>query len=123
VALDAIGDITNLTAAQARPAASRSLTGNEGFGPGGGDRVGRDAFLQLLVTQLQNQNPLEPEPNGQFLAQLAQFSSLESLQTMEADMGAVRAYLEWILTHPPTDGGGSGDGGDTGDGEGEGGGV
>ncbi len=117
MAFDAIGEITNLTAAQARQKASQIQNDTQGFGMGSGDRVGRDAFLQLLVTQLQNQNPLEPEPNGQFLAQLAQFSSLESLQTMEQDMGAVRAYLEWILTQPPTSGGGSG-GGDNGEGEG-----
>jgi flagellar basal-body rod modification protein FlgD len=120
VAVDPIG-LANLAAeARARAASSRTVSADESFGSMGNDRVGRDAFLQLLVTQLQNQNPLEPEPNGQFLAQLAQFSSLESLQTMESDMGAVRAYLEWILTNPPTGGGGTGDGDGNGNGNGEG---
>lgn len=56
--------------------------------------LGRDAFLQLLITQLQNQDPLQPQENGEFLAQLAQFSSLESLQQIRDDMAALRAYVE-----------------------------
>ncbi len=57
------------------------------------DGLGRDAFLTLLVTQLQHQNPLEPQADGEFLAQLAQFSSLESLQTMQSDIAALRAMV------------------------------
>lgn len=48
----------------------------------GTDTLGKDTFLQLLVTQLQNQNPLDPQDNSEFVAQLAQFSSLESMQTL-----------------------------------------
>ncbi|VVP16847.1 Basal-body rod modification protein FlgD [Pseudomonas fluorescens] len=44
--------------------------------------LGKDAFLQLLVTQLKNQNPLEPQDNGEFVAQLAQFSSLEGITSL-----------------------------------------
>jgi flagellar basal-body rod modification protein FlgD len=58
------------------------------------DPLGRDAFLSLLVTQLEHQNPLEPQPDGEFLAQLAQFSSLESLQQMKDDLGALRTLAE-----------------------------
>ena len=53
------------------------------------DGLGRDAFLQLLTTQLQNQNPLEPQPDGEFLAQLAQFSSLEQLQGIHDDTTSI----------------------------------
>lgn len=45
----------------------------------GTDSLGKDAFLQLLVTQMQHQNPLDPQDNGEFVAQLAQFSSLEGI--------------------------------------------
>ena len=57
------------------------------------EELGRDAFLTLLTTQLTNQNPLDPMDNEAFVAQLAQFSSLEadlgmkeSLETMVAGM-------------------------------------
>ena len=43
------------------------------------DDLGKDAFLQLLVTQLQNQDPLNPQDNGEYIAQLAQFSALEQM--------------------------------------------
>lgn len=44
--------------------------------------LGKDAFLQLLVTQLRYQDPLSPMENEAFLAQLAQFSSLEQMQQL-----------------------------------------
>ena len=56
---------------------------SSGFGAGaltkaaGGDGMGQEAFLKLLVAQLQNQDPLNPQENAEFVAQLAQFSSLE----------------------------------------------
>lgn len=48
-----------------------------------GQDLGKDAFLRLLTVQLQNQDPLNPVENEAFVAQLAQFSSLESLQNIE----------------------------------------
>lgn len=46
--------------------------------------LGRDEFLKLLVTQLENQDPLSPQENGEFVAQLAQFSSLEEAQNLSS---------------------------------------
>ncbi|WP_131107600.1 flagellar hook assembly protein FlgD [Pseudomonas sp. Sample_10] len=51
--------------------------------------LGKDAFLQLLVTQLKNQNPLEPQGNGEFVAQLAQFSSLEGITTLNDTVSGI----------------------------------
>jgi flagellar basal-body rod modification protein FlgD len=44
---------------------------------GGNKSLDRDAFLKLLVAQLKNQDPLKPQDNSAFVAELAQFSSLE----------------------------------------------
>jgi flagellar basal-body rod modification protein FlgD len=50
------------------------------------DGLGRDAFLQLLVTQMSHQNPLQPQEDGAFIAQLAQFSSLEQLTSIDSTL-------------------------------------
>ncbi|MDA8781622.1 hypothetical protein N9N16_00275 [Porticoccaceae bacterium] len=50
------------------------------------DELGRDAFLTLLTTQLTNQNPLDPMDNEAFVAQLAQFSSVEGIKGMQASL-------------------------------------
>ncbi|MDX9875344.1 MAG: flagellar hook assembly protein FlgD [Spongiibacteraceae bacterium] len=44
--------------------------------------LGKDAFLELMITQMQNQNPLEPQTNADFVAQLAQFSSVEGITNL-----------------------------------------
>jgi flagellar basal-body rod modification protein FlgD len=46
--------------------------------------VSRSDFLNLLVTQLQNQDPLDPVSNEDFIAQLAQFSTLEGIEKLNA---------------------------------------
>jgi flagellar basal-body rod modification protein FlgD len=45
----------------------------------GAPQVGEDTFLKLLVEQLKNQDPLNPQDGAQFVAQLAQFNSVEQL--------------------------------------------
>ncbi|HLH74766.1 MAG TPA: flagellar hook capping FlgD N-terminal domain-containing protein [Chloroflexota bacterium] len=52
---------------------------------GGGGALGQQQFLQLLVAQLKNQDPMQPMDNTQFVAELAQFSSLEALQQIESN--------------------------------------
>jgi flagellar basal-body rod modification protein FlgD len=56
-------------------------------GPAPGE-LDRDAFLQLLISQLENQDPLSPMQDHEFVAQLATFSSLEQLETMNANLQA-----------------------------------
>ena len=49
--------------------------------------VDQDTFLKLLVAQLKNQDPLEPQDGTQFVAQLAQFSSLDQLISINKTLG------------------------------------
>ena len=49
----------------------------------------RDAFLKLLVTQMQNQDPMNPTQNEDMIAQLAQFSSLEEMQGVNENLVAL----------------------------------
>ena len=64
--------------------------------------LGREAFLSLLVTQLTHQNPLEPQADGEFIAQLAQFSSLEQLEVIKDDIAALRQFFEAAVANGTT---------------------
>ncbi len=73
--MTSVGSTPNTTAA-ASQAIDQAL--------GGGSTMGKQEFLNLLVAQLQNQDPLNPVDDKEFVAQLAQFSSLEqAMQTNE----------------------------------------
>ena len=48
--------------------------------------LGQETFLRLLVTELKSQDPLNPMDDKDFIAQLAQFSSLEQLQSIDGSM-------------------------------------
>ena len=52
----------------------------------------KDAFLNLLITQLQNQDPLNPTDSTEFTAQLAQFSSLEQLGNVNANLKQLQNF-------------------------------
>jgi flagellar basal-body rod modification protein FlgD len=52
----------------------------------GGSELDQETFLNLLITQLQNQDPLNPQDSQEFVAQLSQFSSLEQLMTLNEGM-------------------------------------
>lgn len=54
--------------------------------------LGKEDFMKLLVAQLANQNPLDPMTSTEFTAQLAQFSSLEQLTSMNKNLEYLRLY-------------------------------
>ncbi len=67
----------------------------------GPTELGKDEFLLLLVTQLQNQNPLQPIDNAAFVAELAQFSELEQsakqVDLLEQSLEAQAASLQFSM--------------------------
>ncbi|HHX74342.1 MAG TPA: flagellar hook capping protein [Firmicutes bacterium] len=95
-------NIAATTAYQARSQGQQKKTG-------AARELGKDAFLQLMVTQMRYQDPLSPQDNSAFLAQLAQFSALEQMQNLNSTVekllalqGAARnlapAYLGLVVT-------------------------
>ena len=57
----------------------------------GNSELGKDAFLKLLITQLQHQDPTNPMDDREFISQMAQFSSLEQMQNMTKAMESLLA--------------------------------
>lgn len=53
--------------------------------------LGQKDFLKLLVTQMQQQDPMNPVKDAEFIGQMAQFSALEQAKTMQEDMSSLRA--------------------------------
>ncbi|WP_274651541.1 flagellar hook capping FlgD N-terminal domain-containing protein [Paenibacillus humicola] len=55
--------------------------------------LGKDDFLKILVTQLKNQDPMQPLDDKDFVAQMAQFTSVEQLMNMSDEMTRLRQNL------------------------------
>ena len=70
--------MSSISAVSGFPAAPTTSTGSS--------ELNQDTFLKLLTTQLQNQDPTNPVSNEDFIAQLAQFSSLEQLQGVNGQL-------------------------------------
>jgi flagellar basal-body rod modification protein FlgD len=70
------------------------ITSNQNAAPPAsslGSQLGEDAFLKLLTTQLQNQDPLHPMDDTQSVAQLAQFSSVQAMTELKSAFGAFQS--------------------------------
>ena len=77
--------MTGISPIYSSSAQNSSATQNQNTtdtGDAGLQDIGKSEFLKLLVAQLQNQDPLNPLQNEEFVAQLATFSSLEQLMSI-----------------------------------------
>ena len=70
-------------------AAASATTASPGAAQGATKEDPKQTFMKLLVAQLEHQNPLSPMDNTQFTQQLAQFTSLEQLQSMNTNLSAL----------------------------------
>jgi len=62
---------------------SQALAGNQ--------KLGQEQFLKLLVTQMTNQDPLSPEDDKSFLAEMAQFSAVDAMSSVSDSVGQLQA--------------------------------
>ncbi len=58
------------------------------------DKLGQKDFLKLMVAQLKNQDPMKPMENGDFLGQMAQFSSVTGLQDLQASFNQLAGVMQ-----------------------------
>lgn len=79
--------VSSVTNTNTTTNSSTSITGTRNTG-----ELGKDQFMQLLVTQLKYQNPLDPMDDKEFVAQMAQFSSLEQMQNLNSNVSSMRAF-------------------------------
>ena len=63
----------------------------------GTTQVTKNMFLQLLVAQIKNQDPMSPSDGAQFLGQLAQFQQLEQSMNSAQDLSAIRSDLDQLV--------------------------
>ena len=80
--------LADAAATTASTTSSSSSTESSGLG---GTAPSEQMFLQLLVAQIQNQDPTSPQDPSQFVAQLAQFSQLEQVIAIRQDTDAMTA--------------------------------
>ena len=79
-----VGGTTDTTATSTTTATTKSA----------GNSLGQDAFLQLLVTELTHQDPSKPMDNSEYISQLATFSQLEQLTSINKSVESLSAISE-----------------------------
>jgi flagellar basal-body rod modification protein FlgD len=76
-----------------QPTSGAGAAASTASSPASQNTLGQDAFLKLLVAQLQNQDPTSPADNSAFIAQLATFSSLEQLTQIAKQVSSITTLL------------------------------
>ncbi|MFL6451207.1 MAG: flagellar hook assembly protein FlgD [Bryobacteraceae bacterium] len=83
---NSIASALNTTASSNSATSGTTATGSDAL-------ANESTFLKLLVAQLQNQDPLQPQDGMQFVSQLAQFSNLEQNLAMRSDLDAIKGRV------------------------------
>jgi len=99
--------ITGLAAASSTPPPA-SPAGSEKKTDEAPGNVTKQMFLQLLVTQIRYQDPLNPADGTQFLTQLAQFTNVEQTLAIQNGVAAIRDILEATQQGAPSEKDGTG---------------
>jgi len=81
-----MSDITSVSSSQKTIDQIISANEKNKIGKRNTGELGKDDFLQLLITQLQHQDPMNPSSDQEFIAQIAQFSSLEQMKNMNSSV-------------------------------------
>jgi flagellar basal-body rod modification protein FlgD len=75
--------------------AMNMMNGMQGGASGHSDKqeLGQGDFLRLMIAQLRNQDPMKPMENGEFLGQMAQFSTVSGIESLNQTMSSVTGAL------------------------------
>jgi len=95
--LDALRDLNNQTEWQRMQDRARQIEESTERGRNVGGNMGKNDFLMLLSAQLRHQDPLNPSNDSEFAAQLAQFTSLEQMQNMNASLETMASMQSYSL--------------------------
>jgi flagellar basal-body rod modification protein FlgD len=82
--------------------AAAGTTSSSSAATGATAPVTENMFLQLLVAQLQNQDPTNPADSTQFVTQLAQFQTMEQSMNQGTDISSILSDLNQIVAALPT---------------------
>ncbi len=90
-----IGSVLNgeytKTAASTEATKSSDTTSTSKTTASKGTEYNEEMFLKLLVAEMQYQDPLEPTDNGEYVTQLASFTQIEAIQSVQSDMHSIQA--------------------------------
>lgn len=89
-------------AASTAPSATSNSSSASSSDSLGGQPVSEQMFLQLLVAQIKNQDPLNPSDSTQFVSQLAQFSDLEQTIAIRQDADSITKVISPTTTTSAT---------------------
>lgn len=79
--IDLSGSLSGLSIDSRKQAAKESAKGT--------NELGQSAFLELMIAQLKHQDPLSPQDQGEFISQLAQFSSVEGIEKLNSSVSDI----------------------------------